>query len=62
VANAIDTNVLGDLGLLQQPKTRQASSEMGEDAFMKLIIAQMENQDPCNRIKPCRHHHWWGAG
>ncbi len=49
MANAIDTNVLGDLGLLQQPKTRQASSEMGEDAFMKLIIAQMENQDP---LKP----------
>jgi len=49
MAAAIDTNVLGDLGLLQEPKKNQASAEMGEDAFLKLIIAQMENQDP---LKP----------
>ena len=49
MAAAIDTNVLSNLGLLQKPATREANSDMGEDAFMKLIIAQMENQDP---LKP----------
>ena len=49
MAAAIDTNVLGNLGLLQAPKKPQANAEMGEDAFLKLIIAQMENQDP---LKP----------
>ena len=49
MANAIDTNVLSDLGLLQQPKARQANNDLGEDAFLKLVIAQMENQDP---LKP----------
>lgn len=49
MAGAIDTNVLSNLGLLQQPAAREAKSDMGEDAFMKLIIAQMENQDP---LKP----------
>jgi len=49
MATAIDTNVLSNLGLLQQPQTRQVNSDLGEDAFLKLIIAQMENQDP---LKP----------
>lgn len=42
---AIDTNLLSDLGLAQKP-ARQASSELDQDAFMKLLITQMENQDP----------------
>jgi len=46
MANAIDTNVLGNLGLIKQPDVRQANAEMNEDAFLKLMIAQLENQDP----------------
>jgi len=47
--SSIDTNVntLDSLGLLRQdaPKT-YGSSELGQDAFLELMIAQMKNQDP----------------
>jgi len=43
---AIDTNLLTELGLSKQEPVRQAKSELGEDAFLKLMIAQMQNQDP----------------
>jgi len=46
MANAIDTNVLGNLGLIKQPGVREANTELNEDAFLKLMIAQLENQDP----------------
>lgn len=46
MANAIDTNVLSNLGLMEQPTARQANSDVGEDAFLKLMITQLQNQDP----------------
>lgn len=44
--SSVDTTVLEGLGLAKQPKRAAPSSEMGQDAFMKLIIAQLQNQDP----------------
>ncbi len=46
MANAIDTNVLSNLGLTNKPAARQANDDLGEDAFLKLVITQMQNQDP----------------
>ncbi len=46
MASAIDTNVLSNLGLTSQPTARQANDDLGEDAFLKLVITQMQNQDP----------------
>lgn len=49
MSNTIDTNLLGELGLSRGLDNRQANSDMGEDAFLKLMITQLENQDP---LKP----------
>lgn len=46
MTSAIDTNLLSELGLAKPKSNRVAKDELGEDAFMKLMIAQMENQDP----------------
>lgn len=42
----VDTTVLQNLGLSQAPKRAGPSSELGQDAFLKLVIAQLQNQDP----------------
>jgi flagellar basal-body rod modification protein FlgD len=49
MTNAIDSTLLSDLGLTKQQPTRKANSDLGQDAFMKLIITQLQNQDP---LKP----------
>lgn len=41
----IDTGRLQDLGLLQTPAGPK-KKELGQDAFLELMIAQMKNQDP----------------
>jgi flagellar basal-body rod modification protein FlgD len=46
--STIDNNtaLLDSLGLLRQDQKSTASNELGADDFMKLMIAQMQNQDP----------------
>lgn len=46
--STIDSNtaLLDSLGLLRQEQKSTASNELGADDFMKLMIAQMQNQDP----------------
>ncbi len=46
---------IGGLGALdhlsaqnKQPEEKKASKELGQDAFMELLITQMSNQDPLN--------------
>jgi len=43
---AVDTKVLDGLGLTKTPSVAKGNKDMGEDAFLKLMIAQLENQDP----------------
>ncbi len=49
MTSAIDTNLLNELGLTQQKQVKTANDELGQDAFLKLVVAQLENQDP---LKP----------
>ncbi|ALP52633.1 hypothetical protein Tel_05440 [Candidatus Tenderia electrophaga] len=49
MTSAIDTSLLSELGLSQKTNLRQAKDDLGEDAFLKLMITQLENQDP---LKP----------
>ncbi|KAF0193017.1 MAG: flagellar hook capping protein [Gammaproteobacteria bacterium] len=42
--NTIDSKVLADLGVAANPQPKK--SELGQDAFLKLMITQLQNQDP----------------
>lgn len=44
------TSIDPSLYLSNQPKTREPSSELGKDEFLKLLIAQMQNQNPMNTM------------
>ncbi len=44
--SVVDTKVLDGLGLTKSPTVARGNNDMGEDAFLKLMIAQLENQDP----------------
>ena len=43
--NTIDTNVLQDLGITG-PKPQEKKTELGQEAFLKLMLTQLQNQDP----------------
>jgi len=43
-----DINVLQSLGLTQKPAPAVNQNALGEDMFMKLMVAQLQNQNPLN--------------
>ena len=49
MSNTIDTSLL--LSEYQQSKRKTGSTELGEGYFLKLLITQLQNQDPTNPMK-----------
>ncbi|NIR93654.1 MAG: hypothetical protein GWO08_08265, partial [Gammaproteobacteria bacterium] len=48
--NSVDTNsVLSDLSIRNQPESEKSKGQADKDMFMRLLLAQIENQDP---LKP----------
>lgn len=46
MANTIDTSLL--LSNYKEAKSKTGSNELGKDDFLKLLITQLQNQDPTN--------------
>lgn len=45
--NAVDTNVLRDIGLLQENRTQTTDqNQLNQDAFLTLMTTQLRNQNP----------------
>ena len=42
----VDLNTLQSLGLTSPPQTDKSSSDLGQGDFLKLMVVQLENQDP----------------
>src|SRR3954471_831202 len=49
MASSIDTSLL--LSNYQQSEKRTASSTLGKDDFLKLLMTQLQNQDPSNPME-----------
>src|SRR3954464_6255062 len=49
MASSIDTSLL--LSNYQQTQKRTASSTLGKDDFLKLLMTQLQNQDPSNPME-----------
>jgi len=43
---ASDNNIFGDLSIANKKKEEVKDNELGQHAFLKLMITQLENQDP----------------
>jgi len=43
---SVDPTVLDGLGLTRKEKRVSSGDDLGQDAFLKLVIAQLQNQDP----------------
>ena len=41
-------SLLGSQGLYNSSNVRETKSNLGKDDFLKLLVAQMQNQDPMN--------------
>ncbi len=54
MANTIDSSLL--LSNYQQSQKRTASSTLGKDDFLKLLMTQLQNQDPSNPMEDTRFH------
>ena len=46
VASTSSSNVLGNYDIAAKTPTTKKSNELGQDAFLQLMITQMKNQDP----------------
>ena len=44
--NIISTGLLSDLSIQNKTKDAPKSNELGQDAFLQLMITQMNNQNP----------------
>lgn len=44
-------SLLDSLGLSRKPENKQNNNELGADAFMKLMLTQMQNQDPLSPME-----------
>ncbi|MGE0082378.1 MAG: flagellar hook assembly protein FlgD [Thiohalomonadaceae bacterium] len=44
-------SLLDSLGLSRRPDSRKNNNELGADAFMKLMLTQMQNQDPLSPME-----------
>jgi len=47
IKNVVDGNIAGT-ATSTSATTERGSSELGKDAFLKLLVAQLQNQDPLN--------------
>ena len=45
MTTAVDTNLLQNIGVGSKPASK-AKSELGQEAFLKLMTTQLQNQDP----------------
>ncbi len=48
--NELDISRLQALGIATQPRT-QETSELGQDDFLRIMLAQLENQDPTSPLE-----------
>lgn len=46
VANTSSSNVISNYDIAAKNPTKKKSNELGQDAFLQLMITQMKNQDP----------------
>ena len=51
MTTTIDPALINDLGLASQPTVVSPENDLGQDAFMELLLAQLQNQDPLNPME-----------
>ena len=51
MTTTIDPALLGDLGLTSRTTVSGPANDLGQDAFLELLLAQLQNQDPLNPME-----------